>query len=266
MKESFDKITANAKAASETLASLKGQLKHPEKLWTYFHLRPTTAGINIISTLGYAPMRAIMCTPDELSGAIQALDDKADWLTADNPDIAKALDDLAELGMQSSVSAGGPALDDVQAAFITEMNESQNAYGNLKFVASELALPKLSDEKGSYRFDVVAYDDGCVYFIELKSGRSKAAFKQMDEYMTGMVKEENAMKELFGAYPLTAPGTEGIQLGDFKKVQGVVVMPEAENSRLNWQEISTEHNLEVWFYQTALVFRKFLPMNLTGIL
>ena len=266
MKESFDKIVANAKAASEALASLQGQLKHPEKLWTYFHLRPTTAGVNVISTLGYAPMAAILCTQDELAGTIQALDDKADWLTADNPDVAKALDDLASLGLQSAVSAGGPALDNIQAAFITEMNQSQEAYGNLKFVASELALPRLTNDKGSYRFDVVAYDDGCVYFIELKSGRSKAAFTQMDEYMTGMVKEEDALKELLGAYPLTAPGTSGIELADFQKVQGIVAMPEAENSRLNWQEISTEHNLEVWFYQTALVFRKFLPMNLTAVL
>lgn len=266
MKESFDKIIANAEAASETLSKLQGQLENAESLRTYFHLRPTTAGIMAVSTLPYAPMSAVLCSKEDLADKIKTVDSKIPQLVTDTPDYPKMVAEVANLGFGHAASAGAPPLAANQAAFITEMNQREDAYGELRFIASEFAIPN-AEGTGAYHFDVVAYYDEAVYFAEIKKDRSPAVFKEMSRYMTDVYKNQEAwLKKLFAVYPLTAPGTEGIQLADFHRVQGLIAMPEAEVVRTDWQSIASENNIETWFYRPAFVFRKYIPMNRTDIL
>lgn len=266
MKESLDKIIANAELASETLSTLEGQIQNAEQLWTYFHLRPTTAGVMLVSTLPYAPMSAALCSKDDLADKIQLVDGKMGALVTDKPDYPKMVEEVKAMGFGHAASAGGPPLAADQAAFITGMNQREDAYGELNFITSEFVVPKV-DATGGYHFDVLAYYDEALYFCEITKVRSKSALTEMGRYMTDVYKnQEEFLKKLFAVYPLTAPGTVGIDLAGFHRVQGLVLMPEAEIVRVDWQSIANEDNIETWFYKPAFVFRKYLPMNRTAIL
>ncbi|MBD5558953.1 MAG: hypothetical protein HDQ87_01130 [Clostridia bacterium] len=266
MKESYDKMIANAELAKETVGSIQGELQHKEKLQTYFHLRPTTAGVVLVSTLPYAPMSGVVCSKDDLADKIKMVDSKMDQFISNSPDYPKLLEELKALGFGPEMSAGTPPLTAIQSTFITEMNERQDAYGALRFVASELVIPK-EETTGGYHFDIVAFGNEALYFIELKKDRSETIFDEMGRCMTDLYEhQQDFLKKLMAAYPLTAPGTEGLEPSAFHRVQGLVAMPEAESITTDWQQKANDSNIELWFYQPALVYRKYLPMNRTDIL
>lgn len=266
MKESYEKIIANAELAKETVEQVKGDLRNIEETRTYFHLRPTTAGVILVSTLPYAPMSGVLCSSDDLAAKIKAVDSKMGEFISNSPDFPKLLKELKDLGFGPCTSAGGPPLGAMQASFITAMNQRQDAYGELIFLASEFVIPK-EEGTGGYHFDIVAYYDEALYFIELKKDRSQTVFTEMGRSMTDLYEhQQDYLKKLMAVYPLTAPGTEGLEPAKFHRVQALAAMPEAEDITVDWQTLASESNIELWFYQPAFAFRKYLPMNRTAVL
>lgn len=264
MKDSFDKMVAHAQMAKQVVEDVSGQLKNAKRLGTFFHIRPTTNGVTLVSTLPYAPMRTVPCRKDDLKDKLLALDEMIPKLTDDEPNVKKMLDFLETQGIKRRAGTGS-RLDDVKAAFITEMNQGQEAFGGIQFLTSDIIVPHAEERKGGYRFNVIGYSNEIVYLIEIRRSRSEAAFMEMDRYVTRMSERNTDFKRLMGALPLLAPGATELDPATYQKVQGLVVMPEAENTRINWQRLTDKHNVDTWFYRTALSFRKLEPAVLTDM-
>ncbi|MBO4913910.1 MAG: hypothetical protein J5449_01775 [Oscillospiraceae bacterium] len=247
-KSTVDKIFKHAKIARDAYADM------PESFRKYFHLRPTSDNITIVSTLPYAPMRGLSVSPDDLSERLSAIQKKLPSLLSMSDTSG---DLLRELGFQAR--RGKRALEeDIQASFIRGMLDNESEYQGIAFVASELTL---GDNK---RFDVVGFKDDTLYIFELKRARTVTAAPQVKAYCELVMEHRDSFERVLFVYPNRI-------VPHFNRVKGIAVMSYAENSDLktwkDWckaassltpsQKCSPDiSGIDIWLFQQALAFKK----------
>ena len=156
-----------------------------------------------------------------------------------NPD--KVKDALHDLKYNTDRKAGNSRSEaEVQAEFIQGMLAGQADYEDIKFVASELALMQ------GYRFDVVGIKEDTLYIFELKRDRTRKV-GQVAEYVELVNANEEYFRKVLSVYPNHA-------VGDWEKVQGVMVMAHAVNVHKTIGEKAQDIGVEVWYFEPALRF------------
>lgn len=253
MPEAFEKIIRNARNASTALGRLNGKLTDQGLLWDYFHLRPTSGGVTIVSHHPLAPMRGADCTADTLEDTLLRLDGHLSTLAAEYPKEEELFAVLDRFGFSHRSERKEKDLEeDVQAAFISGMISRGAEYEGIQFLASELIL-RDEDSSQQNRFDVVGYKDHILYIFELKRGRTTAIYEQMDRYRKHFEAYRQEFIELLTAYPRTAC-PEAVE--KIKDVKYVAVMKDARLSRQDWMTKAKNACVDTWFFRPTLAFRK----------
>lgn len=252
MEEVIKKIIKNAEGTSEVLNGLNGKLKNQGRLWKYFHLRPTSNGVTVVSHHPLAPMRGTNCTVDELEETLLKLDGQLNTLAAEYPDVEKSYNLLDVSGFKRRGEQEGKELEeDIQAAFISGMVSQGAEYEGIQFLASELILQD-EDVKQQNRFDVVGFKENTLYIFELKRERVTTIYEQINRYRTHFESHIQEFKKLLAAYPRTVC-SEAVEI---KSVKYIAVMKYAELSQYNWSEKSKNAGVDTWFFHPALAFHK----------
>jgi hypothetical protein len=201
-------VLKNAYKAKE--AWLVFAVESPEKaqkFLKFFHLRPASGYITIISTHDDYPMRGVAIAPTKLKDALRICADAI--ITDSNIDWA-AIADAFDRKKEFKEGHRGSEFP-MQAKMINCMNggdaELADAVGGkLHFIASEVILHEgRSGERK--RIDVVAYDGaGRIFLFELKSADSNDnPIPQLKEYLSkyGKGGEKNLeFERLLSAYPI----------------------------------------------------------------
>lgn len=223
-----------------------------KKIRKYFHLRPTSTGVTIVSTLPIAPMRGINVSKEsELQNNLEEIFNNYQTITSDDND--KAKDALAGLGFKKRDIGEGVLLEESFQAMMINMMNDENGKGYkifkdsepIKFLASELIF-----EKGPNRIDIVGYDDNSLYFFELKKKRTFKV-EQVSNYVGYYENKRMVLDELLSNYPINALSVKD------KKIKGVMVMRHAENSsnRKEWEQLEKQHNIRILFYNLSIDFK-----------
>ena len=209
-----------------------------------FHLRPTSGGITVISTLPYAPMRGReVKTGQKLEALLSALVKKKETLlsTGADVDLAALLKEEGFSVKQTKTSAQDALEDSVQAYFIRGMLAGQSQYRGIQFVGSELTLERRN------RFDVVGFKEDTLYIFELKKGRTAEASDQVKGYVDFIAEHKAQFMQVLGIYPsLNVPG--------FSDIKGICVMEYAYNASKSLVADAKEIGVDIWFYERALSF------------
>ena len=236
-RETVDKIAKNAKTARDVWDNFA----HDEKLHECFHLRPTSSGIAVISTLSYAPMRGILVKPNMLKNKLDEIAKSTDVLLGVDEEKSKIL--MEKWGFNSRKSEAFRE-ENAQALFIQGMILKQEMYEGIDFVASELVLAGKSS-----RFDIIGYKDGTLYIFEMKKDRELAGLNQTAEYEK-LVNENKALYlDVLKNYP-------HCHVADFKKVNAIAVMRYASNSAARLAKMANEAGVGLWFYERSITLRK----------
>ncbi len=258
----LEQIIANAKFAKNAVIELEPKLKNKGLLWEYFHLRPTSDGITVVSNSLRYPMRGVNVGTEGLEKLLLELDSDAVRLLAagllEDGERERLGEVMERLGFQTreeaAKEAAGPRVElqeHVQARFISGMIRGGAEYAGIRFLASELILPDESAEQQS-RFDVVGYKDGTLYLFEIRRGRETEAYDRLSRYRAYYEAHTADFERLLTAYPRTACQA----LVSLHALRCVAVMRYAANSPVNWQEKSTAANADTWFFESSYSFRK----------
>lgn len=241
-------VTDNSLISQEIFRSFLKKINEPMSFLKCFHLRPTSNGVTIVSTLPYAAMRGVSIKCSELGTKLDILSEHFNKLVGVDEYQAKQL--LHDLGFQQRLrkykSIDFALEEDIQAHFIRGMLDNQAYYDGIQFVASELNL------EDSNRFDVIGIKDNCVYIFELKKGRTTAIFEQIGRYIEHFNQYGDEFSSLIQSYP-------NLRLPNIKinEVKGIAVMRYAENSSsTKWESLIMQHQIDVWFYKEAISFYK----------
>ena len=247
--ENAELISKNARRAMEMCNRIyaggsKAAAKDLDRTFRYFRLRPTTNGITVYSVLDYAPMRGVSKNADELEDFLITLKGHIPKLLSESANTEELLCTLKELGFNERIKRKEDELEeDIQASFIRDMLAGNMDYAGISFLASEL---NLEDDK---RFDVVGCRDNVLYIFELKKGRTKSIFEQLNRYRDQVNEYKEAFEKVLSVYPLA-------QLDHINEVKAVAVMKWAENSAVPWEELAEKNNAEVWFFKPSLTYNK----------
>lgn len=231
MSETIDRIINNAKIAAPIWDKFINQ-KENKNFKAYFHLRPTSIGITIVSTSPYAPMRGIKVSAAELEYTLSEI--KKSYNSLVSADETTAKNRFAELGFKARTS-DIMREENVQARMIRGMVRNRPQYENIRFVASELTIMQ------KHRLDVVGIRDEVLYIFEMKNIRSTKAPDQADRYLEHISQRDNDFKTLLNVYP-GGPF-------DYKGVEGISVEPFAENTSLR-------ERTNLWLFEDGLDFYK----------
>lgn len=245
-QKTVQQVTNNALSSKTILADFLASQKDMTAFVKHFHLRPTSAGITIVSTLPYAPMRGITVKCSELAETLGDLAKNFVKLLGEDEQSAK--EKLRELGFNERQSSGanGEREEDIQAAFIRGMIEGQAAYEDIHFLASELNL----EDKN--RFDVVGVKGNCLYLFELKNGRTTKVFEQVERYVTHVNQNLAVFTTLLENYPIVDTSVSQIDA-----VKGIAVMRYAKNSPdAKWEPLVKMHQADAWFFEQSISFHK----------
>jgi len=233
--ETVDKIADNAKAAQKVWKNFS----QDPKLRDNFHLRPTTGGITIVSTLPHAPMRGVDVSIDQLDKRLKSISNQMDALLSVNK--KTVTDNLNKLGFKIKKSEVFRE-ENVQAMFIQGMVLGQEIYEGIDFVASELNL------NVENRFDIVGIKDNTLYIFELKKGRTLRCVKQTANYVKLVKDNEAAFKKVLSDYPHNP-------VSAFENVRGIAVMRYAANATEKLIKSANEKGVGLWYYEQAITFR-----------
>lgn len=236
-QDTVNGIIENAKEAKR----IYGGLKLDDHFNMCFHLRPTSKGITIVSTLSDAPMSGKDVPQEKLEETLLVLNENLKRICGD--DTKKALDILNGIGYKERGTRTSDLEENIQAGFIKGLLSKQPDYEGIEFVASELALTQGS------RFDVVGFKDGVLYIFELKKGRTFKAMKQVADYVKLVEENESAFRKILSVYPNRA-------IDSFTDVKGVAVMEYAMNTTNKLREEAEKNDVGLWYYEPALCFRK----------
>lgn len=194
-----------------------------------FHLRPTSSGVTIVSTLDEKPMRGIHCAKTKVNEMLKRLDA---LITSDN----NLMDELEKLGFQNrKKSEEEIAEEKYQAQMIVGMSDNEALKEYLKvekliFIASEFILLHDSNGKSSRdRIDIVGYDGKeRLFFFELKhpDNTKDDALKQVKRYVDTYSEEKNKkdMLSVLEKYPINSINLnniviEGYAVYGYKKIK-----------------------------------------------
>lgn len=230
--------------AKEVLAQYLDHHPSTELFQTYFHLRPTSKGITIVSTLPDAPMRGISVkNADGLQNTLERLGTLLPHLVDANS--AQVVETLRPLGFKKR-SKKSFREEDVQATFIRRMIAHDPACQNIQFVASELTLAR------AMRFDVVGYrpSDDTLFLFEMKKGRETSATTQVLNYRRHIEEHRDNFAKVLSVYP-------NFPVSGFSSIKCVTVMKFYENSPESvWENTVTAHDVDIWMYDSELHFPK----------
>lgn len=248
-QEIVRQLTTNAQISKAVFTDFLARQKNA-KFLENFHLRPTSVGVTIVSTLPYAPMRGISIPSTslatEFTRTLETLAGNFGKLMGEDEQAAKEI--LRTMGFKERQSAGanGDREEDVQAAFIRGIIAKEPDYEGIQFVASELNL------EDNNRFDVVGVKDDCLYLFELKNGRTTAVFEQVSRYLAHVQENWDVFTALLQCYPnLTAP------IAQIQDIKGIAVMRYAHNSPAStWKTLIRKHDVDVWFFRQSITFEK----------
>lgn len=236
------RIGRRSAIAKEVLTQYLKNNPSAELFQTYFHLRPTSKGITIVSTLPTAPMRGISVkNADELQNTLEQLGTLLPQLV--DADFEQVVEALRPFGFKKR-STKSFREEDIQATFIRRMMSHDPAYQNIQFVASELTLER------NKRLDVVGYrsSDDTLFLFEMKKGRKTAATTQVLNYREHIEKHREHFAEVFSVYP-------NFPVNGFSNIQCVTVMKFDENSPTSvWENTVTAHDVAIWMYDRELNF------------
>ena len=251
MGEATEKMIQNAQNVSVVLERLDGELKNQSLLWKYFHLRPTSKGVTIVSHHPLAPMRGIKRTASTLKDTLLGLDEHLSAL-ADDADGEKVYHVLDHFKFKRR---GNPNKleENIQAAFIFGMISHGPEYEGIQFLASELIILDKNASKQN-RFDVVGYKDHILYIFELKRGYDTEIYQQINRYRTHFESHCQEFKRLLAAYPRTAC-LEAVE--KIEAVKYIAVMDEARLSSCDWTEKTKTAGADLWLFRPGLTFHKF---------
>lgn len=246
--ETGKKHIENAIMAARVWNEFDGTMK--DRLKKYFHLRPTSSGVTIVSTLPVAPMRGLnnIKTEDDLRRKLKTIDDDFQQITAKKDEKAEVA--LKELGFKKRDGNKCVPLEEYyQAIMINMMNkeDGHKIFGNatpIKFVASEFIF-----EKGSHKIDIVGHDKKDLYFFELKKERTFKV-EQVSDYVKYYSEKKSILDDLLSNYPINPIKFK------YEKIKGVMVMRHAENSfdRKEWRQLEKKHDIKILFYKPSLEF------------
>jgi hypothetical protein len=236
-QKTIDKIYENAKAAKE----IYEKLDLAKKFSGCFHLRPTSGGITIVSTLSDAPMRGKDVSKEELKKTLSKINENFKRICGD--DTEKALKILGDIGYKERKTAKSYLEENTQAEFIKGLLSKQPDYDGIEFVASELALERES------RFDVVGFKNDTLYVFETKKGRTFSAMPQVAKYVKLVEENPDAFRKVLSVYPNRA-------VDSFTCVKGIAVMEDAANKTHKLREEAIKYDVGLWFYRSALCFEK----------
>lgn len=251
-QNTVDKIYENAKEAREIYIKFLAKNKQADLFRQCFHLRPTSKGVTIVSTLPEGPMRGIDCCTDDLAGILRELNKQLKKFVANDEQTVKTA--LTTLGFkQRSNVSKNEREENTQARFIQGMVKGKAAFDGIQFVASEFNL------EGKKRFDVVGVKDDTLYIFELKRGRVTSAINQVDKYCEHIKTNIDHYCRVLDVYP-------NLEVKRFKDIQGIAVMEWAKNSRSStWSELLNNKKIRIWFFERSLSFYdhvgNFLPGN-----
>jgi hypothetical protein len=237
--ETVKRIRKNAEAAKGIYEELCRDKRLAPDFNMYFHLRPTSSGITIVSTLSDAPMRGMTnVKKGELEKILSALNDEI--RSGDTGKVANVLHEKYEVKKRKTKNAiSEKSEEEVQADFIKLLSR-QSGYEGIKFVASELML----NEKK--RFDVVGIEGKTLYVFELKKGKDHNVMKQIAGYIEQIDNKENKkdFSDILSVYPNNAV--------NFSEIKGVVV------TKRDGNETKKENNVELWlwYYEPELRIEK----------
>ena len=236
------KICTFSAIAKEVWDQFLQNHSRPDLFRKYFHLRPTSQGITIVSTLPEAPMRGISTkNAEDLKNKLTLIDAALSKLVSDDPSLRKEI--LTSLGFKTRATQSRRE-EDAQAAFIRGMLSNDPMYEGIQFVASELCLEK------SNRFDVVGLKDDTLFIFELKRNRTTLIADQSMRYYDHI----NQYRQEFDAFLSVYPTLPNIS---FNHVKEITVMRHAENSpRSKWEDYSKTSTIDVWLFEESLTFDK----------
>ena len=240
-EESVKKIVNNVRIAKGISDRTRLDANYNSDFNKYFHLRPTSSGVTVVSILPYAPMRGVVCTIDNLDNLLEKLHKGIKRLTGRSTADAEKF--LESVGFKKRDKEGAALEEHTQASFIRGMILGQSNYEGVEFVASELALCR---EK---RFDIVGIKGETLYIFELKKGRTFSAISQANEYAE-LVKDN---KTFFDAVLETYPNRP---VPRFSKVKVIIVMEYSANATPKLRADTKAAGIEIWYYEPALHFYK----------
>lgn len=158
-----------------------------------FHLRPTSSGITIVSTLPYAPMRGLVLeNSKELNDLEDILTQLIEYLpNLDVPNYNFGLKKLKKFSIKiNGVDKYFKERNNkksykeelVQALFIRNMILGKYKINDkpLAFVASEFTFQR------AYKMDVLGYDGETLYIFEIKKDADMKSIKQVGDYVRAM--------------------------------------------------------------------------------
>ena len=240
--------------AEHARAAQKAYENMPDIFRKYFHLRPTSKDITVVSTLPYAPMRGLNVSPEDLPKRLSAIKKKLPVLLSMTD---QSCSELQALGF-SKREKQSALEENIQAMFIRGMLDGEDYYQGIRFVASELTL---GDHK---RFDVVGFQGDTLYIFELKRNRDTTAAPQVKTYCDYVVNHCDKFKEVLGDYP-------NLSVPHFKSVKGIAVMCYSENTIYptwnDWYKAAEKvkrsekytpdiSGIDIWLFKEALTFIK----------
>lgn len=249
-KKTSQQLNNNALYSQKIFSLFLRKLKEPTAFWRCFHLRPTSEGVTIVSTLPYAPMRGVSVKLANLEGKLDIISENFNKIVSINEKQAKQ--QLCNLGFQERSLVDKTLEEDIQASFIRGMIDKEFAYDDIQFIASELNL------EDANRFDVVGIKKDCIYIFELKKERTTAVFQQVSKYIDHFNQYRNEFFALLQNYPnLSLPITQ------IREIKGISVMKYAGNSPLTkWEPLINQHQIDVWFYKESISFHKLATTEL----
>lgn len=238
--ESVTKIIKNAKVASKMWDEFLISINDAETFKECFHLRPTSKGITVVSTLPYAPMRG---TEETENGVLTTLNDLHENLPELlNDDQEASLATLNQIGFKKR-SNSNALEENMQAQLIQGLIKNEPVYNSIQFVASEFNLEKW------HRFDVVGIKNKTIYIFELKKERTTLAPSQLRGYINHFNTHKKSFESVLNVYP-------GATIDTIDEVKGIVIMPWSANSKTDWGKYKKENDVDIWFSNHFLSFIK----------
>lgn len=233
-------ILRNAHAAKDTYDNIKLDANFRK----YFHLRPTSSGITIVSTFSFAPMRGIDVQARELHDTLVRLNSRLKFLVSDNKSTDEKTEVLIkEFGFKKRDKDETVLEEYAQALFIKGMLQKQSEYEGARFVASEFTLEKRN------RFDVVGIKDNTLYIFELKKGRTHSAIDQASNYAKLVMANKDVFMSVLATYPNNT-------VASFDKIKVIAVMEHSENATKTLREKAAANGVDIWYYEPSLHFFK----------
>ena len=226
---SKDTLMKNAEAASRALAAWPQCSNYPSGV-PYFHLRPTSGGVTLVSTYCEKAMRGI--TKIALSRCIEMLESAGSAVSDTSIDWCNIKYNKRTFPERSEKSLGYKKEKEyaIQAWLINEIVKGNSALcerfkvSKLLYVGSEIIWQE-GTTRGGKKIDIVAHDgNGKVMFLELKNkdNTNDKPEKQVLGYLESYCADES-FKRFLLAYPAIP------QVKKIDSFEGWTVIGDCEN-------------------------------------